>query len=383
MSFGAFIEVSNLTKMRMRDKQSFAAVDEISFSVPKGRVFTLLGPSGCGKTTTLRCLAGLEKPDGGEIVVDGVTFFSSSSKKILSAEKRKLGMVFQSYAIWPHMSVFDNVAYPLKIAKVPREEMRERVGRALESVGLRGLEQTGATMLSGGQQQRIALARAIVAEPKVLLLDEPLSNLDAKLRERTRQEIRELQRRLNITTVYVTHDQSEALAISDEIAVMNAGKIIQVGNPQQIYKKPSEKFVADFIGLSNFVTGKMLLDAQSNPDRQHVKVETSLGDLVCKLADSATGLKSGDDVYVAIRPEDILIASESSFSAQSQNPMVVSAKGAIKSVIFGGEIAEYRVEVNGEDIRVRTNPSYVFTEGERVVLQFQASACTALATRKM
>ena len=206
--------------------------------------------------------------------------------------------------------------------------------------------------------------------------------MDAKLRERTRQEFRELQRRLNITTVYVSHDQTDALAISDEIAVMNAGKIIQVGKPQQIYKKPSEKFVADFIGLSNFVTGKILLDTQSSPDRQFVKVETSIGDLVCKLADSATGLKNGDDVNVAIRPEDIPIASESSFSAQSQNPMVVNAKGTVESVVFGGEIAEYRVDVNGQDIRVRTNPSYVFTEGERVVLQFQASACTALATRE-
>jgi iron(III) transport system ATP-binding protein len=383
LSQSTFLKVSDLVKMRTRGKHTFAAVDDISFGVDKGKVFTLLGPSGCGKTTTLRCIAGLERPDSGEITVDGVSFFSATSHTFLPPEKRKLGMVFQSYAIWPHMTVFDNVAYPLKIAKVQRDETRQRVLRALEVVGMSGLGETGATQLSGGQQQRIALARAIVGEPKILLLDEPLSNLDAKLREKTRQEIRDLQRRLNITTVYVTHDQSEALAISDEIAVMTAGKIVQVGTPKDIYKRPKDKFVADFIGLSNFVEGKLM--GAPTPQEggglsgQYVTVETQIGNLVCKRADTKD-VRGGDRVTVAMRPEDIQIRSPSSqgTSDGAGSKKSNSLAGSVKSTTFGGEVAEYRVDVNGVEIRVRTNPSFVFSEGQTVILQMDADSCAAM-----
>ena len=231
------------------------AAQDVSFEVPEGKLFTLLGPSGCGKTTTLRSIAGLERPTSGDIEVSGRAVYSSSRGIFVAPNKRNFGMVFQSYAIWPHMNVFQNVAFPLEVRKIDSKQMRERVMRVLTAVQLDHLVEREATKLSGGQQQRLALARALVMEPQLLLLDEPLSNLDAKLRDRMRTELKRLQRELNLTTVYVTHDQSEALALSHEIAVMNEGFVVQVGTPRQIYETPTNQFVADFVGSTNFIGG--------------------------------------------------------------------------------------------------------------------------------
>ena len=235
------------------------AVRGISLDIPAGAFFTLLGPSGCGKTTTLRCVAGLERPDAGEIAIGDETVFSSARGIWVAPHDRNIGMVFQSYAIWPHMSVFDNVAFPLhyKRPRPSRAETRDRVMAALALVRLDGLADRPAPYLSGGQQQRLALARALVAEPRVLLLDEPLSNLDAKLREEMRLELREMVRRLRVTTLFVTHEQIEALTMSDVVAVMKDGVIVQQGAPADIYGKPAEAFVADFIGKTNLLTGRV------------------------------------------------------------------------------------------------------------------------------
>ena len=232
------VRLQNIRKYFQSDWGPVAAVDDVSLDLQPGQLLTLLGPSGCGKTTTLRCIAGLEKPDEGVIQIGNETVFSSAEGIALPAYRRRIGMVFQSYAIWPHMSVFANVAFPLDGIGLGKKEVTRRVEQALDLVGLLELAQRPAPQLSGGQQQRVALARALVAEPEVLLLDEPLCNLDAKLRVSMRSEIRALQQRLGITTVYVTHDQQEALAISDQVAVMSGGRIVEMGAPGELYERP-------------------------------------------------------------------------------------------------------------------------------------------------
>ncbi len=240
--------------------QIVKAAQDVSFTVAEGQLFTLLGPSGCGKTTTLRSIAGLERPRLGEISVNDRVVYSSSRGVFVSPNRRGFGMVFQSYAIWPHMNVFENAAFPLQVGgrRYSRKEIRDNVMRVLTAVQLEDLAEREATKLSGGQQQRLALARALVMEPALLLLDEPLSNLDAKLREKMRFELKRLQRELKITTVYVTHDQSEALALSHQIAVMSEGRIQQIGRPRDIYERPLNQFVADFVGTTNFIEGTVL-----------------------------------------------------------------------------------------------------------------------------
>jgi len=236
------------------------AVRGVSFSVQPGEQLTLLGPSGCGKTTTLRAIAGLEQPMAGEIRIDGAPVYSSTQHVNIPAEKRGLSMVFQSYAIWPHMTVFENVAYGLRVRRESKEAIAQKVERALDMVQMRAFSARGASQLSGGQQQRVALARAFVFQPSVLLFDEPLSNLDAKLRADMRIELRELQHRLGITSVYVTHDLEEALAMSDRIVVMKDGLIAQVGSPLEIYNHPRNAFVADFVGSANLIRGRNRTD---------------------------------------------------------------------------------------------------------------------------
>src|SRR6186997_1485860 len=273
------------------------AAQDVTFTVEEGRLFTLLGPSGCGKTTTLRSIAGLERPRAGEISVNGRVVFSSGKRVFVAPNRRGFGMVFQSYAIWPHMTVFENAAFPLEVGdrKYSRKQIRENVTRVLTAVQLDHLADREATKLSGGQQQRLALARALVMEPALLLLDEPLSNLDAKLRERMRFELKRLQRELGITTVYVTHDQSEALALSHEIAVMSEGRIQQIASPREIYERPVNSFVADFVGSTNFLDGSVL-----GPDgaEGQYRVRTPIGD-VSVLGTEA--FKPNDKVLVSVR----------------------------------------------------------------------------------
>src|SRR5690242_1128795 len=275
-----YLRVDSLVKRFSADAERAAAVNRISFSVPKGKLFTLLGPSGCGKTTTLRCIAGLERPEEGTISVAGNPQVDAKRDIFVAPHRRGIGMVFQSYAIWPHMTVYQNVAYALEVRRTPRDEVRRRTMEALERVGLAGLAERAAPHLSGGQQQRVALARAIVGRPSLLLFDEPLSNLDAKLRERMRAEIRELQQRLHLTAIYVTHDQAEALALSDTIAVMEAGKILALGSPREIYAAPASRFVADFVGATNIVRGRALGARQADGT---APVETGFGIVRCRL----------------------------------------------------------------------------------------------------
>src|SRR5919199_2287248 len=292
------LAVENLHKWFIERKERVHAVDGVSFQVEAGSFYTLLGPSGCGKTTTLRCVAGLERPDDGVIVVAGRTV--SGKNQFVPPHKRDIGMVFQSYAIWPHMSVFENVAFPLRVARgIPGSEIKRRVEEALATVQLAGYEGRMATQLSGGQQQRLALARALVRRPKLLLLDEPLSNLDAQLRAELRVELLGLQRQVGITTLYVTHDQVEALSMSSRIAVMNQGRIVQEGTPREVYEHPNSDFVARFVGTANFLPGTI---AGRAAEPAHVVVETSIGPVE---AAAPPGRAAGDALTLTVRPENI------------------------------------------------------------------------------
>jgi len=327
------LQVKNLKKSFFIAEGKVEAIRDVSFEVAEG-ILTLLGPSGCGKTTTLRCVAGLETPDEGEIYIGGQAVYLGNQRTIVPAYRRGIGMVFQSYAIWPHMTVFDNVAFPLVRGrvKVSRARIREKVGKALQLVGLEGLENRPAPLLSGGQQQRVSLARALVYEPQLLLLDEPLSNLDAKLREEMRLELRDLITRLKISALYVTHDQEEALVLSDRVAVMCNGEILQESNPREMYLRPQHPFVANFIGNANFVEGQV---EQGSKDGMTL-VETPLGQLVCSLRQD---IGFGKRVSVVFRPEDVLVHTDS----YSQNPNIF--QGIIERLIFVGNKIQCEIRV--------------------------------------
>jgi iron(III) transport system ATP-binding protein len=344
------------------------AVNDIGFTVEQGQLFTLLGPSGCGKTTTLRCIAGLEQPDTGEIAVDGRTLYSSERRIRLRANERGLGMVFQSYAIWPHMNVFKNVAFPLQVLpwkqRLSKKQIRDRVERVLSVVQLDHLADREATDLSGGQQQRLALARALVMEPPLLLLDEPLSNLDAKLREEMRFELKRLQRELQITAIYVTHDQVEALAMSNVIAVMQSGDIEQVGRPREIYERPQSRFVANFIGTSNFIEGSV---KERATDGVYV-VETRNGQL---RATSHVDLPAGTGVVVSVRPEQVEVT-------KGENPVDSAGKwsGVVKNRAFLGESVDHVVQVGDLQLRARCNPTVSLPPETAVTLTLPETACS-------
>ena len=362
------LEVTNLVKTFTGSKGEgrgrVHAVDGISLEVEEGELFTLLGPSGCGKTTTLRCIAGLETPDAGEIEVAGRVLFSSTARVRVPANERGLGMVFQSYAIWPHMNVQKNVSFPLEVlprGKRPsRAQVKERVERALSVVKLDHLATRQATDLSGGQQQRLALARALVMEPPLLLLDEPLSNLDAKLRDDMRFELKRLQRELGITGVYVTHDQVEALAMSNEVAVMRDGKIEQVGKPRDVYEKPSSRFVADFIGTSNFIDG--VVEATEGGS---YRVRTDDGVL---LVPSESTFHVGDNVVVAARPEHIEITP----GLNGVTANVWSGRIAVRS--FLGEVVDHVVAVGSRELRARCNSKVSIPPETDVTVRFHEEA---------
>lgn len=346
------------------------AAQDVAFDVANGKFFTLLGPSGCGKTTTLRSIAGLERPVSGEIVVDGLTVYSSRQKIFLPPNKRRFGMVFQSYAIWPHMNVFQNVSFPLDVADVrlPNKEINDRVMRVLEAVALDHLAEREATKLSGGQQQRLALARALVMKPKLLLLDEPLSNLDAKLREKMRFELKRMQSQFKITTIYVTHDQSEALALSDEIAVMNEGRIVQLASPREIYERPLTKFVADFIGTTNFLDGEVI---GRNQGEAFWSIDTRIGVLKVR---SERSLEPGSKITVSIRPEDVGL-SDVKGPADSLN----SSQATIEQVVFLGEHMDLKLRLGEQEILARGHPSMNAAPGRDIHMWLNPEKCIAVA----
>jgi iron(III) transport system ATP-binding protein len=341
------------------------AAQDIDFEVPEGKLFTLLGPSGCGKTTTLRSIAGLERPKSGDIFVDGVAVYSSSKNLFVPPNKRKFGMVFQSYAIWPHMNVFENAAFPLRVggSKFSKKEIDDRVMRVLTAVGLDEFAGREATKMSGGQQQRLALARALVMEPKLLLLDEPLSNLDAKLRERMRFELKRMQRELKLTTIYVTHDQSEALALSHEIAVMRAGKVVQIGSPRDIYERPLNKFVADFVGSTNFVKGSVEA-VEATPDTYLINSE--IGKL---FVSSVEKYRANDPVLISVRPEDVEVHAQ----RPADGGNVFEGKVSVK--IFLGEFMDYQIGIGGLQVLARVHPSIDVSVGDTVYVRMNPAKC--------
>ena len=355
------------------------AAQDVSFTVAEGQLFTLLGPSGCGKTTTLRSIAGLERPRAGEISVNGHVVFSSARRVFVAPNRRGFGMVFQSYAIWPHMTVFENAAFPLQVrgagpdarsgrierrTRLSRSDIRDRVMRVLDAVQLGELAEREATKLSGGQQQRLALARALVMEPALLLLDEPLSNLDAKLRERMRFELKRLQRELRITTVYVTHDQSEALALSRQIAVMNEGRIIQIGTPRDIYERPASQFVADFVGNTNFIDGVVRVVNPSNG----VCIGTEIGDLQVQTDQE---LRVDERVAISVRPEDVELT-------EARPPGGNVWEGRVDQKVFLGESVDFQVKVGTRTLLSRRHPTLRTKVGDAIFLQLNPEKCVVL-----
>jgi ABC-type Fe3+/spermidine/putrescine transport system ATPase subunit len=358
----AHIEVRDLVVQYGR----VTAVRGVSFTVRPGEQVTLLGPSGCGKTTTLRAIAGLEPPTSGEIVIGGTAVFSSAKRINVSAERRGLSMVFQSYAIWPHMTVFDNVAYGLRVRRMGAREIAEKVRWALDMVQMEGFAQRSASKLSGGQQQRVALARAFVFSPSVLLFDEPLSNLDAKLRAEMRIELRELQHRVGITSVYVTHDLEEALAISDRIVVMCDGAIEQIGTPSEIYYFPRNAFVADFVGSANLIRGRHRPECGRDG---LIALETPGGTLVygaeCGRAVASEGVFS-------VRPAHMRLSHEKPADQINTWPV------RIRRCVFQGDFTQYHVDWEERQLVVRCATAEQFEEGEEAYLAVHSRHCILL-----
>ncbi|MGH7265654.1 MAG: ABC transporter ATP-binding protein [Candidatus Rokuibacteriota bacterium] len=338
-----------------------AAVRELSLEVQDRQFVTLLGPSGCGKTTVLRLIAGFLAPDAGLIRVGPAVL--SSPEGVVPPERRGMGMVFQNYAVWPHKTVSENVAFGLAVRRVPRSEARRRVADILAVVNLAGLEDRYPSQLSGGQQQRVALARSLVVEPGILLLDEPLSNLDAKLRERMRWELKDLQRRTGITFVYVTHDQAEAMALSDRIAVMHLGQILQYGSPREVYSRPASRTVADFMGLVNLLTGRV---TRAAGDESLVAIGG--GDFRIR-ASLPGGIAEGQAVQVAIRPENIHL------TPSSDGASGLGAK--VLEVTFLGNVTDCHVALDdGARMRIQGPAGLAFDVGQRVQVRFEGRHCT-------
>jgi ABC-type Fe3+/spermidine/putrescine transport system ATPase subunit len=340
------------------------AVDGVSFGVERGQVFTLLGPSGCGKTTTLRMIAGLERVDSGRISVAGTAMVDAEAGVFVQPHARNMGMVFQSYAIWPHMTVFDNVAYPLTIRHVPRATINEKVARVLELVGMQDYAQRPSPLLSGGQQQRVALSRALVYEPHVLLLDEPFSNLDAKLRQQMRVEVRLLQRQLGITVIFVTHDQDEALGMSDRIAIMNHGRIEQMGPPSELYDHPASPFVRDFLGQTVVLRGKV---AEIRHDGMLAVSVESRGSsrLLYSRQHSLSTPVLGQAADFAVRPRDVAVVD-----GDGPGDHANQIDGTITALLFLGEYYEANIELSAFGSTLLKLPrSGAWTTGQRVCLE--------------
>ncbi|MGI9381004.1 MAG: ABC transporter ATP-binding protein [Methyloligellaceae bacterium] len=341
------------------------AVKGVDLAVASGEFVTLLGPSGCGKTTTLRCIAGLERPDAGSIRIGGDLVASAEDGFYLYPEDRNIGMVFQSYAVWPHMTVFDNVAYGLRVRKVGSAELKSKTMRGLELVGLDHLAERYATKLSGGQRQRVALARAIVYEPKVVLFDEPLSNLDAKLREQMRIEIVRLQREVGITSIFVTHDQSEALVMSDRVVVMDKAVIQQIGGPQEIYAEPTNSFVANFIGVATLMNGKL---KGREGDICQLEIPVGEGQPPLQLrAVGAKGASAGQDIILSLRPEDIELQLSKPQNGAAENLMT----GQVIDTVYLGSFLECRVQVGIHEVGIQIDHFEQLDPGQTVYLSFK------------
>jgi ABC-type Fe3+/spermidine/putrescine transport system ATPase subunit len=357
----AILKVKNLSKNFGKVK----AVQEVSFEATEGEVLSLLGPSGCGKTTMLRCIAGFENPDQGEIYLD--------NRKItpFPPEKRGIGMVFQNYALWPHMTVYGNLAFGLQIKKVPKDEITKKIKKVLDMVQLEGYENRYPRQMSGGQQQRIAMARALVFEPEIMLLDEPLSNLDAQLREEMRFEFTELQRKLGITAIYVTHDQAEALVISDKILILDQGKMIQFGTPKEIYSNPKNKFVAGFIAVTSFIDGR--IDSFTE-EKKKVIVKTDDGLVIHGFNNS---FDIGKKVSIAMRMNVIKFIQDEN---KSDKNTVNIFKGKIIQSSYLGNIIDYKIKVGSWEVRTKSDAKYNFKVGEEVT--FYLSPEDVIVTRE-
>ncbi len=341
------------------------AVEDFNLSIAEGEFVTLLGPSGCGKTTTLRCIAGLERPEAGEIRIGNEIVVSAEKDIFLFPEHRNIGMVFQSYAVWPHMTVFDNVAYGLRVRRAPSSVIKKQTNQTLELVGLHHLAQRYATKLSGGQRQRVALARAIVYQPKVILFDEPLSNLDAKLREQMRDEIVRLQKEVGITSIYVTHDQSEALVMSDRVVVMDKAVIQQIGDPQTIYARPVNTFVANFIGVASLLEGSLL-----GRTGDYCDMEIPLGEGRPPLyiqAVGGDGAQKGQRLYLSLRPEDISLHLEAPHGESNGNVL----EGNVIDTVYLGSFLECRVQVGCHELSIQIDHFEQLAPGQNVFLTFQ------------
>jgi spermidine/putrescine ABC transporter ATP-binding subunit len=349
----AMIEFRNITKRF----GAIVANDHLNLQVQRGELMTLLGPSGCGKTTALRCLTGFVRADEGQILI------GAKDVTNLPTYQRDLGMVFQNFALFPHMTIWENVRFPLMIRGLPKSDCEARVQEALKLVRLEGYSQHYPRQLSGGQQQRVGLARALVYQPMVLLLDEPLSNLDAKLREEMRFEIRDLQRRLGITAIYVTHDQEEALALSDRVAIMNKGRLEQVGTPESIYKQPQSKFVADFIGLSNFIPARV--EALEGGLARIVVGATRLTVPICY------GLSANQAILLFIRPNDIVLTDEET----AENCLC----GTVTKATYLGDRMDYRIRVGDRELRVQSGEAHRYALGDAVCLHLPANSCRLIA----
>jgi iron(III) transport system ATP-binding protein len=366
------LRVERLTKIfANQTDQISGGIREASFALEPGTFFTLLGPSGCGKTTTLRCIAGLEMPDQGRIEVDGRALFDGAARINVPTDRRAIGMVFQSYAIWPHMTVAENVAFPFTVAKDRRHaraEIEEAVRRALASVNLDGYQQRPATRLSGGEQQRVALARAIVRAPRLLLLDEPLSNLDAQLRDDMRNELKRLQSKIGITTVYVTHDQAEALALSDKVAVVNRGRIVQIGSPEDIYFRPESAFVARFVGATNLIDGRLVGGAGDGRG----EVDIGGGRRIRCLVPNGAGEAA---VSVSIRPETIRLVARASTQPDAGDNCL---SGRISSSTFLGSVRRLDVASDNVNLQVTVAADLSLPADGEVMLTFAPERAIAL-----
>ena len=350
--------VNNLTK-KFDDN---VVVDNISFTIPSEKFITILGPSGCGKTTVLRCIVGVENPDEGEIILDGKTLFSKKEKILIPTEKRGMGMVYQSYALWPHLTVFENVAYPLHIRKISNDEINKRVKEILQLVRLEGLENRLVPNLSGGQQQRVSLARALVYNPTLLLLDEPLSNLDVLLRDEMRTELKELQRKLKLTTIYVTHDRTEALSLSDFIIIMNNGIIKATGNPRELLIDPPNSYAGTILGDMSLIGGKI-----ENLTDSNIEIDVEGNVLICQRRNVN---EKQDNIKVLVKGTDVII-----HNTERSGSNIFPVK--IKSATHVGQFIEYKVLINTQIIKVTKNVegSEVYSAGDSIFIEIPSSAC--------